>query len=101
MSTIVTRLFRDPEHATQAAAELKRNGFDDEDITVTGPGTPADEIAASIARAGISKRTAETYAASVRDGSVAVSVRAVFGWAAIANCTDQSSEARMLSALAA
>ena len=88
MSTLITRLFRNTEQATRAVADLKRYGFDDEDITVTGPGsssgTPTDEIAASIARAGVSRRAAAAYAESVRNGGVTVSVRAVFGWAAIA-----------------
>jgi hypothetical protein len=97
MSTLITRLFRNTEQATRAVAELRRNGFNDEDINVTGPGpspgAPGGEIAASIARAGVSKRAAQAYAADVRDGAVAVSVRAVFGWAATATETLERSGA--------
>jgi hypothetical protein len=84
MSTIVTRFFRDADQAARAVTELRRNGFDDEDISVTDPRPSDEQIAASIAQARVSRRVARDYAEAMRGGAVAVSVRAVFGWAAVA-----------------
>ncbi len=88
----VTRLFDNREHAMGAVAELKRNDFTAEAITVVGPAEGQgveresavgsdDAIVASIMRAGVSRASAEAYADGVRRGGTVVSVRPRFGFA--------------------
>ena len=85
MSTIITRIFRDPDEATRAVSALRQYGFADDDISVTGPGPSESEIAGNLVRAGFARRKARHVAPVVRDGATAVSVRAVFGAGAAAN----------------
>ena len=85
----VTRLFENREQALEAVAELKRNEFSAESITVIGPaegqGAPSEASAraddatlTSIMRAGVPRASAEAYADGVRRGGTVVSVRPRF-----------------------
>ena len=82
MSTIITRLFESNEHATAVVAELKRNLFTEDSITVVSSETnrPVEELMAT----GLSESAARAYAEGVLRGGKAIVVRAPFGRASLA-----------------
>ena len=83
MSTLIARLYDFPADALGAVNELKNAGYLDGEVNLIGPATAADHandnVAASIASAGVPASDAEAFAAAVAQGKALVTVRALLG----------------------
>jgi len=81
MASIIAKLYSSADKAAAAVKELKNLGYGDSDVTLVAPSgvSTAEEVAAGIAQAGVSKADAAVYAAEVKKGATLVAVSAAFG----------------------
>ena len=86
MTQTISRTYRSPADAEAAVDELKRTGFSERAIGTVPPAPHAaeDSILQSITGAGVAPSHAKVYADALRHGETLVSIRAPFGFAALA-----------------
>ena len=84
MSTMVAKLFRDPEEAKRAVGELKDKGYKPEEIGVLSGAERAKEMGADVkstsdagklAEMGIPEATVDYYQYAIESGGIVVSVQ--------------------------
>ncbi|MDY6892461.1 MAG: hypothetical protein SVO26_01935 [Chloroflexota bacterium] len=84
MSTVVTKLFRDPEEAKIALGELKTKGYKPEEIGVLSSAERAKEMgddvkstsdAQKLAEMGVPQTTVDYYQYAIESGGIVVSVQ--------------------------
>ncbi len=83
MSQTIVRLFASSQSAFDAAAELKKNGFRADHMSVVAPAVGSDvaTVTAQIAATLVPKAQAAIYASNLPSGGGAVTVHALFGTA--------------------
>lgn len=85
MTQTISRTYQGRENADAAAAELQKAGFDGRDINVVAPvEAPDEQVLAQIQGGGVSATQAEAYADRIKRGETLVSIKAAFGYAALA-----------------
>jgi hypothetical protein len=83
MTQTITRLYDSSSRLSALESDLKSNGF--KYAVVTSGRSSTDELVAAMAKAGVPRAEAATYADYVKKGAVVVAVQAEFGFGAKAS----------------